>query len=757
MRRKFYLFVVLLFCMAFAKAAPGDTTWVQAHNDVQLDWNGNFNYDAPVSFPTGAVSYRKVIMVFTLGKYACPAGTQYCGDWDYTVQNYIMTPGGDTVELGRLITPYANSGAPRTPLTWKQRYYFDVTDYVSLLKNSATMRLVYQGYSGGFTGNIKFAFIEGTPARPVKGITKLWDGGFNYGDATNPIENYLQAKTITPPAGTQFAEMKFTVTGHGSDGNYCSEFCSKYYNVLQNGSQLAQKQIWKDNCGENHLYPQSGTWIYDRANWCPGELILPASYKFTAVGASTTSYTADVDFQAYTKSGSGTPSYIVSGYMVHYGAYTHAVDASLEDIIAPTNYEGYFRNNPAGGKPIFKVKNNGANTITSISFQYAIIGFAPQTYTATGLSITPGGEAIVEMPVLSNFHNTPSGTNNKFIATITAVNNVTDGEPLNNSLTTTFTTAPDWPNQFYMRIRTNNYATETSWRIEDMTGTIIKDRYPTAALTFYNDMVGPLAPGIYKLTVNDVGCDGLYWWANASATGLGAIFAQTSDGTAIIPFTNGIPSVVQSGSNLSVPNYSQDFGCGFTQYFRVGAVVPASLLSFSGKAEETSNRLYWETATETNTSHFDIEFGTTGNDWQKVSEVKAKGNSSTKTLYTATHNPGTKAPVFYYRLKMVDADGSFKYSNILTLKPSYQSFGISSIKPNPFIKEVTLNITAVKAEKATVSIVDMQGRKYYTQQFSLQQGNNVITANGLDKLATGVYTVQIEAGGQVLSERLIKQ
>jgi hypothetical protein len=667
-----------------------------------------------------------------------------------------MTPGGDTIELGRLITPYANSGAPRTPLTWKQRYYFDVTDYVSVLKNSATMRLVYQGYSGGFTGNIRFAFIEGTPSRPVKGITKLWDGSFNYGNTADPIDSHLPAKTITVPAGTQSAEMKFTVTGHGSDGNYCSEFCSKYYNVKQNGSQLAQKQIWKDDCGFNHLYPQSGTWIYDRANWCPGEQIKTAVFKFPAVTASTTSYTADVDFEPYTLSGTGTPSYIVSGYMVHYGAYTYTVDASFEDIIAPTNYEGYFRNNPTAGKPVFKVKNTGATTINSIGFQYAIIGFAMQSYTATGLSIAPGEEAILEMPVLANFNNTPQGSSNKFIASIVTVNGAADGEAQNNSLSSTFTSAPDWPSQFYIRIRTNNLPAETSWKLEDMSGNTVKERYPTAAITFYNDLVGPLSAGTYKLTVTDAGCDGLYWWANASSTGLGAIFAQTADGTAIIPFTNGLPSVIQSGSNLSVPSYSQDFGCGFTQYIRVGAVVPASLISFNGKAEESTNRLYWETATETNTSHFEVEFGTSGNDWAKVGEVKAKGNSTSKSLYNTSHTPAAKAELYYYRLKMIDADGSFKYSNTITIKSGYQSVTIASIKPNPFVKEVTLKVIATKAEKATIQIVDMQGRQQYSNSFMLQQGSNTITAGGLDKLAAGMYTIQIEAGGQTYTERLIK-
>src|SRR4051812_2891710 len=96
----FYLLGIILISSA-AKAANGDTTWVQAHSDIWLD-NYN-NFDSTVQFPDGTKSYRKIYMIFTLGKYQCPGSPQYCGDWDYTVQNFLMTPGGDTLELSRLI------------------------------------------------------------------------------------------------------------------------------------------------------------------------------------------------------------------------------------------------------------------------------------------------------------------------------------------------------------------------------------------------------------------------------------------------------------------------------------------------------------------------------------------------------------------------------------------------------------------------------------------------------------------------------
>ena len=161
--------ISFLLSLQGVKAAPGDTTWVQANNISKLDHYGAF--DTLVNFPNGSKTYQKILMVYTLGNYACPPGTQYCHQWDYTITNYVLT-NTDTLEISRYITPYAGTST-RFPATWQHNYYFDVTDYYNQLKNSATIRTFYSGYSWGFTANIKFAFIEGLPPRNVLVFQKL--------------------------------------------------------------------------------------------------------------------------------------------------------------------------------------------------------------------------------------------------------------------------------------------------------------------------------------------------------------------------------------------------------------------------------------------------------------------------------------------------------------------------------------------------------------------------------------------------------
>ena len=562
MKKTFILCAILMGFGFFAKAAPGDTTWVQG-NITYLDGYGN--YDSAVVFPSASagVTYRKIYMIFTLGKHMCPAGSTYCGDWDYTVQNYLMVPGGDTLEIGRLITPYANAGAPRTPWTWQQHYVYDVTDYATLLHGTEFMRIFYSGYSGGFTANIKFAFIEGTPERTPIAVHRLWDGSWGYG-GTPDINSHFPVLTETAPTGTQTATLKFTVTGHGSDANGCCEFAAHNYQVMLNGASVATKTIWRDNCGSAELYPQSGTWLYQRGNWCPGAMVYSNYHDLPGITAGST-FNVAMNFDAYTGGG----SYTTDGALIYYGGMNKTLDASLDDIIAPTNDENHFRENPTCGSPVIHVKNTGAATIDSIKFQYGIQDSAMQTFTWVG-TLAPLEDTDVTLPILSQY-NSISGTAGvyTFVAQIQSVNGMADADPTNDKMASQFVAAPLWPNTFKILFKPNNEATttggsisETAWAIYDVNNNIVASRTGATINTVYADTINLPLSGSYRLQISDSSCDGLHWWVWDSdpSAGVNAGYLNVKK----LPGTN----IAMNGYSYS-GTYNNDFGCGYTQYFYV--------------------------------------------------------------------------------------------------------------------------------------------------------------------------------------------
>lgn len=573
---------LLLALIAYAgvatttQAAVGDTTWVQANVDT-LSWFGN--YDSTVTFPTGG-TYRNIYMIVTIGKYVCPGSPTYCGDWDYTVQNFLMTPGGDTLELGRLITPYANSGAPRTPITWKQRNVYDVTDYAAQLQGSATVRLHYSGYSGGFTGDIKFAFVEGTPDRSVVAYQRLWHGSFSHGGATS-INTKFTDVAVTAPAGTASSVLKFNITGHGSDNNGCCEFLSQNYHVMLNSTDIATKAIWRDDCGSNQLYPQSGTWLYDRANWCPGALVHSNFHPLTGITAGS-SFNIGINFDSYTSPGGSLGSYTTETHLLHYGPYNKMVDAGIEDIVAPTDNEYHFRENPICSTPIITVKNRGANLINTMTFEYGVQDSAMLTYTWSG-TLNQQETVDIALPAPDYMATMSGGTATKvFIAKITTVNGAADLDATNDRMTSTFKPTPKWDSKFKINFKTNNQlasgVSETEWRIYDHTGAVVAQRTGNAINTQYNDTV-ELFTGCYRLELTDGGCDGLRWWVYVSNPGMGV-----NSGNFYVRRLSGSPLDIPLNGYVYSGTYQHDFGCKFTQYFYIDNPAPSGVTDITASS-----------------------------------------------------------------------------------------------------------------------------------------------------------------------------
>jgi hypothetical protein len=569
------LFMVLFYQ---AKGATGDTTSVFVHTAVDMTWYGN--YDRQGVFPDGSKSYRKVMMTYTMG---CASGG--CSDWDYTSQIFFRRPTGtydstlvslDTLsmmplivdstwnvyeviqnmELGRVITPYGtymdnNSNGYNN--SWTHRNYFDVTDFVHLLKDSCSIRAFYSGWSSGFSVSLRFDFIEGTPPRPVLDIQTLYKGSKGYASSSDFESSYFNPKNSFCPSNAAHARIYSTITGHGFDNNVnCAEFCSRQYTVKTNGSTLGSALIWKDDCGDNPIFPQGGTWIYDRAGWCPGSKADIHEFEWNnfTTGANNS---IDFDMQNYTWSGSQTPSYTVNAHVVYYGDHNFDNDAALIDVVAPSLHEEHQRKNPFCGNPIVRVKNMGGTNITSMTLEYGLEGAQQCTFDWTG-NLSFYEEAAINLPTL--IWENADFNNPNFNVSILTTNGMADEYPFDNSLKSKYE-VPDvntWP-FLLMGVRTNNYANETSYNIEDAAGNIVFERQQGTlnANTLYKDSIF-LTDGCYTLRVKDSGGDGLGWWAN------------TAQGTGTVAFYSTFFTFV------TYKNFSMDFGNELHYKFVWGAL-----------------------------------------------------------------------------------------------------------------------------------------------------------------------------------------
>lgn len=583
MKKLFVLFLICFSITAELTANPGDTTWVTVFNQKQITAYGAI--DTSAVLPTGK-RYRKIRLHYILGRYACPAGSQYCGSWDYTTQVYVKPAGADTVEIARVITPYATDWLTRGI---SNDYVVDVTDYAPVLQGNVGMRYNYEGYSWGFTITLKFELIEGVPPMDAVAVKNIYDGYYTYGSNTDLIENHLVAKTEQYNSPATMAYVKNTISGHGSDDSGCSEFCSKYYQLKINNSMIDQEQLWRKTCGINDISPQTGTWIYERGNWCPGAIVDPIYHNVTPNTSANSAFSVDIDMEPYSAPNQSNTSagYNVVSQLISYSAINNATDVSIEDIMAPTNDPNHARSNSICSHPKIKIKNTGSNAVTSVTFKYNLVGGTPQTYTWSG-NLAFLEDTIVDLGSSVNVFN--SNVSNSFEVKIDAVNGSNgDGNLDNNYYRSNFTDVRSYPGKFVIYVKTNaatsasSSNSETTWRLLDNMGNVVFQRNSAAINTTYKDTVN-LPSGCYTFIMDDESCDGLSFWAN------------TAPGNGILRFSSATSPAIWK-------NFSGDFGCRVTENFTVGYLLSTQEMT----APENSVSLFPNPAADEVNLLFDVK------------------------------------------------------------------------------------------------------------------------------------------------------
>lgn len=499
---------------------------MRAHDARDLVWNEA--YDAYAHFPEGSESYGRIELLFTLG-----CASSGCSDWDYTVLlSLVDTVSGMEYDLGRCITPYGGymrTGQKGFNNDWKRTFRYDVSDFSGLLRSRQKLRIYYDGWSSGFSGTLDFAFIEGTPTREVLGVEVLYYSGaseWSYNNSTDFESTRLPAKTVTLPTGTEHVRFRITPSGHGFDNNvFCAEFCERDYSLQIDGSERFRQSMWREDCGFNPVYPQAGTWLYDRANWCPGSEAWTYFHE-VALDTSPLTWSVDLNVDAYTWTGTQTPSYILSAVMVRYGAFQHAVDAEIADVLEPNSDYAHARFNPSCGQPRIVLRNNGGDPLTSCTFSYGVEGGTMCYQDWTGNLAFGESEEVV----LGNINWTGVDLSNPhFRVRVEQPNNTEDEVLWNNERRVSFDIVPLYDNRFVVWMRTNAQPTQNSWRIENDLGATVASRSTfDGPFTVHEDTVD-LPNGCYRFILEDTEKDGLEFFANSDGTGI-IRFARVSSG-----------------------------------------------------------------------------------------------------------------------------------------------------------------------------------------------------------------------------------
>lgn len=162
--------------------------------------------------------------------------------------------------------------------------------------------------------------------------------------------------------------------------------------------------------------------------------------------------------------------------------------------------------------------------------------------------------------------------------------------------------------------------------------------------------------------------------------------------------------------------------------------LPVTLISFSAVKKELTSFLIWATSMEMNSDRFEIERSTDAGSWNKIGQVMAAFESNIKNSYDFTdENP--ESGLNYYRLKMIDRDGTFAYSHIKSVH--FPEFTWAKLFPNP-VNDV-LNVILNNKRVRKIRLIDSFGRVVYDEKVS----SNTLKIE-MKSYVHGVYFIHLE-------------
>jgi uncharacterized protein (TIGR02145 family) len=186
------------------------------------------------------------------------------------------------------------------------------------------------------------------------------------------------------------------------------------------------------------------------------------------------------------------------------------------------------------------------------------------------------------------------------------------------------------------------------------------------------------------------------------------------------------------------------------------SALPVELTSFTASILNNNIVLKWNTATEINSSFFDVQKKISiNNNWQNVNTIKASGNSTSPRNYSYI-DKNVEPGKYCYRLKLVDFDGTIKYSKIVEVVVNAPvKYELSNAYPNPVNPSTIIRYQIPINTQVTIKVFDVLGKEVATLVNEVKlAGSYEVTLNG-NNLSSGTYFYQMQADKFIESKKFI--
>lgn len=177
--------------------------------------------------------------------------------------------------------------------------------------------------------------------------------------------------------------------------------------------------------------------------------------------------------------------------------------------------------------------------------------------------------------------------------------------------------------------------------------------------------------------------------------------------------------------------------------FTIDQAVPVELSSFTASLLDEGVRIEWVTATETNNSGFSLERSRDEQNFKEAVYKKGNGTSTTSNIYSYIDEE-VESGVYYYRLKQIDHDGSFKYLNVITVDVGTpKQFLLSQNYPNPFNPSTNIKFSLPERGLVNLSVFDVLGREVEVLVNEIREAGTYEITFDAKNLTSGIYFYQL--------------
>jgi hypothetical protein len=236
------------------------------------------------------------------------------------------------------------------------------------------------------------------------------------------------------------------------------------------------------------------------------------------------------------------------------------------------------------------------------------------------------------------------------------------------------------------------------------------------------------------------------------------VYISLNAGATWYDFNGGLWDATQIMDLVAVPGNkirAATHGKGVFESVMYSGTLPVELVDFSGVHKGDYNELKWKVSHESSMSHYELERSADG---QNFTAVHSAASVSSTALVTYSHNDilGAMSSFnFYYRVKMVNLDGTFEYSDVILVRGSGKNDIV--VLGNPFHDLLTIRYSSGQPGQIRFTLVDMNGRAVRTEKITVNAGSGFHELRGLGTLPAGTYLLNSSVNQQSFTQKLLKK